>query len=62
MEPFFATLTQDGLAECDQPGKNSLEIHRYDWELNPGHGEDRQGDLFILSLSYHGSGHREDRQ
>jgi len=23
------------------------------WELNPGHGEDRQWDALILSLSYH---------
>ena len=25
IEPFSATLAQDGLAECDQPGKNLLE-------------------------------------
>ena len=24
-EPFFATLAQDGLSECDQPGKNPLK-------------------------------------
>ena len=24
MEPFSATLTQDELTECDQPGQNSL--------------------------------------
>ena len=31
-------------------------------ELNPGHGEDRQWDSFILPLSYHDPGHGEDRQ
>jgi len=25
IEPFSATLAQDGLAECDQPGKNPLK-------------------------------------
>jgi len=25
IEPFSALLAQDGLAECDQPGKNPLE-------------------------------------
>jgi len=25
MEPFSATLAQDGLAECDPPGKNPLK-------------------------------------
>jgi len=25
IEPFSATLAQDGLAECDQPGKNHLK-------------------------------------
>jgi len=43
-------LAQDGLAECDQPGKNPLKY--YDWELNPGHREERQWDSFILPLSY----------
>jgi len=34
-------LAQDGLAECDNPGKKSLEILRRGWELNPGYREDR---------------------
>ena len=25
IEPFSATLAQEGLAECDQPGKNPLK-------------------------------------
>ena len=58
IEPFSATLAQDGLAECDQPAK-SLEILRRGWELNPGHGEDRQ---WAIPLSYHDPGHREVRQ
>jgi len=37
-------------------------ILRHGRELNPGHGEDRQWDTFILPLSYHDPGHREDRQ
>jgi len=32
--------------------KKSLEILRHGWELNPGLGEDRQWDSFILPLSY----------
>jgi len=52
IEPFSATLAQDGLAECDQPGK-SLEILHRGWELNPGHGEDRQ---WASPLSYHDPG------
>jgi len=36
--------------------------HCHCQELNPGHGEDRQRDIFILLLSYHNQGHREDRQ
>jgi len=43
MEPFSATLAQDGLVECDQSGKNSLK-------LNPAHREDRQ---WAIPLSYH---------
>jgi len=45
-------LTQDGLAECDQPGK-------IPWNTPPrlgieqGDREDRQWDSFILPLSYH---------
>ena len=31
--------------------EKSLEILRRGWELNPGHGEDRQG---AIPLSYHG--------
>jgi len=58
IEPFSATLAQDGLAECDRPGKNPLKILRRGWELNPGHGEDRQ---WAISLSYHHPGRGEDR-
>jgi len=39
-----------------------LKILRHGWELNPGYGEDRQWDTFILPLSYHDPGHGEDRQ
>jgi len=42
--------------------EKSLEILHCGWELNPGHGEDRQCDTFILPLSYHDPGHGEDRQ
>ena len=42
IESFSATLAHDGLAECDQPGKKSLEILLHDRELNPGHKKDRQ--------------------
>jgi len=33
--------------------EKSLAKLCYDWELNPGHGEDRQWDTFIFLLSYH---------
>ena len=33
--------------------EKSLEILRHGRKLNPGHGEDRQWDTFILPLSYH---------
>jgi len=42
--------------------EESLEMLRHGWGLNPGYGEDRQWDLFILPLSCHDPGHREDRQ
>jgi len=37
----------------DQSGKNPLEKLNLGCELNPGYGEDRQWDIFILPLSYH---------
>ena len=39
--------------------EKSLEILRHGWELNPGHGEDRQ---WAIPPSYHDPGHGEDRQ
>jgi len=42
IEAFSAKLAQDRLAECDHAGEISLGILRYCFELNPGHGEDRQ--------------------
>ena len=39
--------------------EKSLEILRRGWELNPGHGEDRQ---WAIPLTYHDPGHREGRQ
>ena len=45
---------------CVISQEKSLETLRYGWELKPGHGEDRQWDTFILPLSYHNPGHRED--
>jgi len=36
----FGLPPRDGLAECDQPGKNPLKYSTM--ELNPGHREDRQ--------------------
>jgi len=59
IELFSVMLAQDGLAECDQPGKNPLKYSATVWELNPDHGEDRQ---WAISLSYHNPGHGEDRQ
>jgi len=38
---------------CVISQEKSLEILRLCWELNPGCGEDRQGDAFILPLSYY---------
>ena len=45
IEPFSATLAQDGLMECDQPKKIR-------WNAPPwlGHREDRQ---WAIPLSYH---------
>jgi len=42
--PLSAPLADDGLAECDQPGKTrSLEIFHHGRKLNPGHmGTDRE--------------------
>ena len=52
VEPFSATLAPDELAECDQPEK--IPQNTPPWMgLNPGHGEDREGDSFIFPLRYH---------
>ena len=52
-KPIFCYIGSRGLAECDQPGKWSLEILRLRWELNPGYRENRQWDTFLFPLSYH---------
>jgi len=43
-------------------GQRARYIHSPTELSWPGHGEDRQWDLFILPLSYHDPGHGEDRQ
>jgi len=40
IEPFSATLAQDGLAECDQSGKNPLKYSAVAG-IEPGPREDR---------------------
>jgi len=42
IEPFSAMLAEDKLTEHHRPGKHALETLRHDWNLNQGHGEDRQ--------------------
>ena len=76
-EPFSATLAQNGLAECDQPGKNPLKccVMARNWTRatrryirlslsyhDPAHGEDRLWDTFVLPLSYLYLGHGKGRQ
>ena len=39
IEPLSATLTQDGLAECDQPGKNPLKYPTTEIEPRPQGGQ-----------------------
>ena len=50
------------LQVCWSAREKAFKIPRHSWGLSPGHGEDREWDSFILSLSYHDPGHREDRQ
>jgi len=54
-------------ADSQQVGKvwaareNSLETLHQGWEMNSDHREDRQGDAFILSLSYYDLDHVEEQ-
>ena len=55
IEPFSATLAQDGLAECNQPGKNPLKYSAVagNWTRAKGRTDSELSHWPIMTDSYH---------